>query len=310
MAFQLPTIIRRRVNIDFDSARAKRWHLGHRGMEDVLNAMSFIFPPGEKFFIDSVQYYRSRITDPVLEDQVKRFIYQEAMHSKEHARSNDVLALMHPYGPKFEKFVERVLNLNRRLAPHATQLAVTCALEHFTAMLADALLVRQEWIISESDPAFASLWLWHAVEETEHKAVCFDVYQSICGKGVFSYLQRVFAMASTTLMFVVAMSVGFRLIRKKNAETLGDSRSGSAATAPAQLPATAESPAPLPADPNPLETPSLWLLFKDISLKLYFDYYRPSFHPWMHNNAPLIDEWKQRYKTFGSGPDVEREEAT
>jgi predicted metal-dependent hydrolase len=27
------------------------------------------------------------------------------------------------------------------------------------------------------------MWLWHAVEEAEHKAVCFDVYQQVCGKG-------------------------------------------------------------------------------------------------------------------------------
>jgi hypothetical protein len=40
-----------------------------------------------------------------------------------------------------------------------------------------------------------------------------------------------------------------------------------------------------------------------VPVKLYLDYYRPSFHPWDHNNVPLIEEWKRRYRDFG-GPDV------
>src|SRR3546814_1673082 len=53
------------------------------------------------------------------------------------------------------------------------QLAGTCALEHFTATLAHAIL---------SDPAHLAgaeteaqrMWRWHAIEEIEHKAVAYD----------------------------------------------------------------------------------------------------------------------------------------
>jgi predicted metal-dependent hydrolase len=44
--------------------------------------VSFAFPPGEKFFIHSVQNYQDRITDAVLKEQVKQFIYQEATLAK------------------------------------------------------------------------------------------------------------------------------------------------------------------------------------------------------------------------------------
>lgn len=285
-----PPIIPRRVTIDFESAPAAGWHLGSQGVEDVLNAMSYVFPPGEKFFIESVQNYRDKITDPVLKEQVKNFIYQEAMHSKEHDRSNQVISKTRPDGHKIERFAEASLNFGRRFFPKATQLAVTTALEHFTAMLAAGLLEHQEWIIKESDPAFASLWLWHAVEESEHKAVCFDVYQQVVGKGPIAYLHRIIVMAGTTLYFAASLAFGFRMIRKRKAAN------GAKRAQPV--------PKTNPPTPEPGDTPTLKLLMKDVSTKLYFDYYRPSFHPWNHDNTAQIEEWKRRYKDFGIRPDA------
>ena len=55
------------------------------------------------------------------------------------------------------------------------QLAKTCALEHFTAMLAELMLEEPEFL-EGMDQRMLPLWLWHAVEESEHKAVAFDVY--------------------------------------------------------------------------------------------------------------------------------------
>jgi uncharacterized protein len=280
-----PPILRRRVNIAFDPAKAKGWHLTNKEIEDFLNAISYVFPPGEKFFIQSVQNYQDRITDPVLKDQVKRFIYQEAMHTKEHARCNDVLNTAYPYGHEIEEFTAKMLALNSRVLPKSWQLASTCALEHFTAILADGLLCTQEKFIAESDAAFASLWLWHAVEEAEHKAVCFDVYQHICGKGVFSYLRRAGAMVVITISFLITVLVAGRAVRKTDKQS-------------------PQGAAPKPAD-GTVPKHSAWHALKEVvSPKLYFDYYRPSFQPWDHDNVDRIEEWKERYKYFGAGLDV------
>ena len=47
------------------------------------------------------------------------------------------------------------------------------------------------------DDSIKPLWLWHAIEESEHKAVAFDVYQ----KTVDNYWIRSSEMAVTTVMF-------------------------------------------------------------------------------------------------------------
>ena len=280
-------IIRRRVKIDFASAKAAGWSRRGKEFENRLNALSFLFPAGERYFIHSVRNYMPRISDPVLRDQAERFIYQEAMHSKEHARSNEALKLVQPYGAEMEKMAEFVLSAHRRLSFKSSQLAASCAIEHFTAILADALLRGQQRLRAESDPAFADLWLWHAVEETEHKAVCFDVYQHVCGKGTVSYLHRVVVMAFTSMIIAAIIGVGFTMIKWKQRKKLRTTAGA------------ADAPRDVKPDRNSMGAPSMSSLVKIIPVKLYFDYYRRSFHPWDHDNTHLIDEWKRCYADFG-----------
>ena len=46
------------------------------------------------------------------------------------------------------------------------------------------------------------LWMWHAVEENEHKAVTFDVYEAMYGQGAKAYFMR-------SLALVIAMGLIF-----------------------------------------------------------------------------------------------------
>ncbi len=268
-------IIRRRVNIDFADAKVDRWSHDSKEFENALNAMSFFFPTGETYFVDSVRAYLDKITDPELKQQARNFIYQEAMHTKEHARSNEELKKVHPYGEMMERLAKASMAPSRKFMPKSTQLATTCAMEHFTAMFANSILTEQDHVMEANDPAFAALWLWHAVEETEHKGVCFDVYQHVVGKGPIAYLHRVAVMASVTLLGIAGLSIGFGMIKWQQ-------RKLKKAAGPDAEAATDGAPA-------------LSVLAKFAPLGLYLDYYRPSFHPWNHDNSDLIAKWKAAY---------------
>ena len=39
-----------------------------------------------------------------------------------------------------------------------------------------------------TDTTIRNLWLWHSVEETEHKAVAYDMYEYLYGKGLDAYI--------------------------------------------------------------------------------------------------------------------------
>ncbi|WP_018152958.1 metal-dependent hydrolase [Leeia oryzae] len=273
-------IVKRRVDLKFDAGHALGWLPGEGIVEIFLNAISFYFPSGEKFFIDSVSHYKHKIHDPVLKDQVHRFIYQEAMHTSVHNRCNKVLLEIYPNGTKLDRIGTFVLNKFRFFLPRSFQLAISCAIEHYTAILADSLFHYLDYIIERAQPEFTKLWAWHAVEETEHKAVCFDVYSHHVGRGFFAYLMRVIAMLLVTFLGTIVVATGVILI--KRGRTV--------------------SPAPLShsVEPAPNVKPNTVSLVKSlIPWRLWLDYFRPSFHPWDHDNSHYIELWKQRFPGFG-----------
>ena len=271
---------------------------GARKSSTFSTSFPSFFRPARGSSPKSVRNYRHRVADPLLGERADRFIYQEAMHAKEHTRCNAAVSQAFPAGHRIEKFVAGWLSWVRRVHSKAAQLTCTCALEHFTAAFADTILRNQEQFAAECDPDFAALWLWHAVEETEHKAICFDVYRQVVGKGPFACLYRVGWMVICSIAFLVCLSVSALLLKGRSG-----ARGGAAEMA--TPPAGAVSP-----DRTEIQhatgAMSFWqVLTKQISLKLYFDYYRPSFHPDDHDNRHLVEQWKRRYPGFGAGPDSE-----
>lgn len=166
-------------------------------------SLSAVFPDGEDFFVRSVRHYRSEITDPELKAQVAGFIGQEAMHGREHRAFNDRLAELGYPTKAVERFTKRGLAFRERVAPPISNLAATAALEHFTAVLAELILTSPEARRLFGDDNVRNLFLWHALEESEHKAVAFDVYRAVGG----SERMRVLTMLGVRYSFVVGMAV-------------------------------------------------------------------------------------------------------
>ena len=189
-------ILPRRMDFVFDDAIPKYWYDGDPFKTLLLSALSCSFPEGERFFIQSVRQYQDKIASPELQQRVRGFIGQEAHHGREHDGFN---AMMNRKGlpmAKIESFVREGLAYQKKILSPERQLAKTCALEHFTAMLAEVMLKHPE-LLDGVDERLRPLWLWHAVEESEHKAVAFDVYQRQIG----SYWVRTSEMAMTTMLF-------------------------------------------------------------------------------------------------------------
>lgn len=189
-------ILPRRMDFMFDDAIPKYWFDSDPFKTLLLSALSCSFPEGERFFIQSVRYYQDRIVSPELQQRVRGFIGQEAHHGREHDRFN---AMMNRKGlpmAKIESFVREGLAYQKKILSPERQLAKTCALEHFTAMLAEVMLKHPE-LLDGVDERLRPLWLWHAVEESEHKSVAFDVYQEVVG----DYGIRVREMLLTTILF-------------------------------------------------------------------------------------------------------------
>jgi predicted metal-dependent hydrolase len=173
--------------------------------------LSALFPDGEDFFVRSVRHFRDDVTDPELRRRVAGFIGQEATHGREHRVLNDRLAQL-GYPTKFvERLVRAGLALRSRLAPPKANLAVTAALEHFTATLAELLLTSPEAQRLFGDDNVRDLFLWHALEELEHKDVAFDVYRTVGGGERMRILTMKFVRAGFVVVMVAQLVLSLAL---------------------------------------------------------------------------------------------------
>ncbi|WP_129791741.1 metal-dependent hydrolase [Sphingosinicella sp. CPCC 101087] len=152
----------------------QRWWMGGDPIGTAFyNALSATFPKGEAFFVESVRQFRDG-APPRLAAEIKAFVTQEVMHSREHIQFNK-RALEAGYDlSSLEARVEWRLSITRARPP-IVNLAATMCLEHFTAILAHELL-KDSRHLERADAESAALWRWHAIEEIEHKGVAYDTW--------------------------------------------------------------------------------------------------------------------------------------
>jgi predicted metal-dependent hydrolase len=259
----------RNLRFDVDADIPRYWHGQGRAVTAFFNNLSVFFPPGERFFIASVKAHRDAVTEPQLLSEVNAFCAQEGIHSREHVRYNRMLEEQGYAIAAMEGRIDRLLGAVSRRLTKRRRLAVTCALEHFTALMGDGLLSKPA-VLAGANPVMAALWRWHAAEENEHKAVAFDVYRAAGG----NYFERVTAMIGATLIF-------WAKVVEQQIRLMWSDR---------MLFSLREW------------TSLLRFLFVDPGglrglLRPYLQYYRPSFHPWDHDNRELLEAWKAELET-------------
>ncbi|MEB3733037.1 metal-dependent hydrolase [Halopseudomonas pachastrellae] len=136
-------------------------------------------PRWRAFFIDSVRHFRDRVTDPQQQALIKGFIGQEGPVVSTSNTTTGCRRLATTLSGLTQPVRRRIAYANKHLSPER-RLAGTVAMEHFTAIMADSVLRELRWF-EGSDEAMRRIWRWHALEETEHKAVAFDLYMQVCG---------------------------------------------------------------------------------------------------------------------------------
>ena len=233
-------------------------------MSHLLTALSSTFPIGEQFFVYSVRNVRDKVQDETLQAQIAAFIGQEAMHSKAHAEFNAAWRSEDYNLDRFQAWLARKDDYVKNLHPKI-QLAITCAFEHFTALLGGYILRHPE-VLATLDEDAAKLWVWHAIEEIEHRAVAFDVYQAVYGD---EKIRRMIMRSVTTGFASLTLYSATRLFlqdKKKSLPKVGGNIFG------------------------------FYLLGK-MFLQLapeYLAYFKTDFHPSEIDYTKLICYWKQR----------------
>ncbi|HCG80392.1 MAG TPA: metal-dependent hydrolase [Oceanospirillales bacterium] len=262
----------RRMDFKFGDDTKRYWYADNAFLTTFWTTLSALFPAGETFFIDSVKNYRHVVTDQKLKDEISGFIGQEALHTKEHQAFNDMADRHGLPSGRIDKELWGLLDLTKKVFPKKLQLATTVALEHYTAILAEQLLRDTDHQDNIQDREALKLWMWHALEENEHKSVAYDVYELIGG----GYFTRIFAMIVATIGFIVFVGQGHLRMLWANG-TLFDIKDNAK---------------------------GFWKLlgWKGLFPRLFFkymDFYRPGFHPNDHDTVKLLEDWRERMLNEG-----------
>ena len=205
----------RRLKVDLSKGFPALWNGGSAFRTHYLNALSMSFPVGEQFFIDSVKRGVATLPPEQQEregwaEELRGFVGQEATHRFLHGKFNGELERQ---GLKnhWQSWATWRVKKSERLRP-VTHVAVTAAYEHFTAVMSTGLLKHPHWL-EGADPQLALMWRWHAVEESEHKTVAFDVYRAMGGSEAlrifwFFYIAVLFFFESSLQTFLNLWNAG------------------------------------------------------------------------------------------------------
>lgn len=254
----------RNLKFALDRDVPRHWHGGRRSVTTFFDNLSTLFPLGERFFMTSVRAHLRFVADEKLQHEVRLFCGQEGMHGREHERYNAMLAGNGYPIDAMAARLRRLLGNVQRWTPKRCQLAATCALEHFTALMARTVLGDPS-ALEGAHPEMAALWRWHAAEENEHKCVAYDVYLAAGG----TYLERTLVMLAATVIFWGKLIE--QQVRMMRADGTHLSLSEWASLAHFLL-----------VEPGVLRR----------GAPAYLAYYRRGFHPADIDCTPLVEGWK------------------
>jgi predicted metal-dependent hydrolase len=263
------TITPRDLKVDRTTRNARWWHGGDPIATVYFNALSAAFPQGETFFIESVRRYSDQVDEP-LRQQIAAFVQQEAMHTREHVAFNKLLRTAGYDITAMDAETRRRID-EARTRPPAVQLALTVALEHFTAIMAHSLLTEREPLPGAPEEILR-LWQWHAIEEIEHKAVAYDTFLAVTRHmpAWRRWALRCHVMALVSLQFWYS-----------NFQRMADFFRQDGMNTPRTWWRVAK---------YLLVKPGMFRrIFRD-----YVRFYGPGFHPWHRDDRPLIADVERK----------------
>ncbi len=268
----MSTILPRVPELDWSKGLNPHWFNGNRTITHWFNAFSFMLPAGEQYFHETARQVAMDMDlskQPRLAQEVRDFTVQESLHAAQHRHYNEALERQ-----GFENIVEPFLlwwkKMGRIFLSPLTNLAAVCAYEHYTAILAEHMLnSNAKWM--KAAPDMALFWGWHAAEETEHKAVCFDLYVAAGG----GWLRRVsmFIFVSFAFYFLFFLPTYIHLLRRDRQ------------LRPQQGPRKEGGTVSLKNVVFALRGPV------GFAFGAVMDYLRPGFHPWQRDNRALMEAW-------------------
>lgn len=169
----------RRLPFQFDETVPFQWNPSNPEFALVANAIGVIAVAFEKYIVTVVRQVLPELRDPEVAAEAEAFLRQEAQHARAHRLHLDALVARHP---GLRSTIDgAIASYDRLLAQESLEfhVAYIADIEATFTPLFTMMLDNRDDLFMSGDARVASLFLWHFVEEIEHRASALAVYHGV-----------------------------------------------------------------------------------------------------------------------------------
>ena len=155
------------------------WNPANPAFSGMANAVSFLAIAFEKMIGSMIPEAMPLIADPTVAEEAQAFVRQEGQHSMAHRQH--AKGLIKSY-PALKETLDQVIAAFDDLTaskPLKYRLAYTADLEATFTPVFKLMLDHDDTLFAPGDDRVASLFLWHFVEEVEHRSSALIIYDAI-----------------------------------------------------------------------------------------------------------------------------------
>lgn len=177
----MTTLKHRKISFKLDENIPFYWNPENLKFSREANSTSFAIVAFEKYLVRTMNSVIPLTNDPVIKTEAKALLEQEARHSAAHQRHVNIICSQYP------ELSETLPKLNAHydelFKTHSLKfnLAFVANIELMFTPLATIMIDNRERFFSQGDPNISSLFLWHCMEEIEHRNSAVQVYNALFG---------------------------------------------------------------------------------------------------------------------------------
>lgn len=155
------------------------WNQDNPAFSSMSNAVSFLAIGFEKMIVSMIAEAKPVITDTAIAEEADAFVRQEGQHSMAHR--GHARALLRAYPGLAHTLAECNAMFDAMTATTSLRyrLAYTAALEATFTPVFKLMLDHDDTLFAPGDDRVASLFLWHFVEEVEHRSSALMIYDHV-----------------------------------------------------------------------------------------------------------------------------------
>lgn len=161
------------------------WNEENPAFSSMANAVSFLAVGFEKMIVQMIREAMPRIAEPSVAEEAQAFVRQEGQHSTAHRQH--VNGLIRHY-PGLRETLDKVIGAFDLLTAEKSleyRLAYTADLEATFTPVFKLMLDHDATLFAPGDDRVASLFLWHFVEEVEHRSSALVIFDSVVGSDLY-----------------------------------------------------------------------------------------------------------------------------